>query len=419
MNFGANHMVAAQWLTLVLAMSLAAALAIPKARTTITTFPVWPLALFFGALLLIAVGSLTPAALGGSNPIWTWAALPGSSTINRSATLLEVAKLLGLASIFMVGAMQGARTTWGSTTLNMVLGLGAAYATLTLLTFLSGQQVMTGGRLSGGFLSANSGATVYGVLTVLSLAHLMRKWRRATPTRFADRVIKVALSLSYVSLFAACLILTASRMGVVATAVSAIVFLTWETVSGKARPSLPTLAGGALILLIGIVLISRGNDLLWTRFDTVDYDSMVRSTIFDAHWSAFLDYPLFGHGLGTFNDVNSQIMTPDNYGSLWLIRAPHNVYIQWLEEAGIIGAAPMFALIAITIAVAAWRVSKLRSSQTLLRGLVAANVVILIHGMTDYALQTPSIAAFWAFLLGLQFAFGRADGSRSQFTSRD
>ena len=32
--------------------------------------------------------------------------------------------------------------------------------------------------------------------------------------------------------------------------------------------------------------------------------------------------------------------------------------------------------------------------------------VVLAHGLTDYALQTPSIAAFWALLLGLQFAFG-------------
>jgi alpha-beta hydrolase superfamily lysophospholipase len=39
---------------------------------------------------------------------------------------------------------------------------------------------------------------------------------------------------------------------------------------------------------------------------------------------------------------------------------------------------------------------------------VASGVVVLLHGATDYALQVPSIAAFWAFLLGMQFAFTQA-----------
>ena len=30
------------------------------------------------------------------------------------------------------------------------------------------------------------------------------------------------------------------------------------------------------------------------------------------------------------------------------------------------------------------------------------DLVFLAHGVSDYALQVPSIAAFWALLLGLQ-----------------
>jgi hypothetical protein len=44
------------------------------------------------------------------------------------------------------------------------------------------------------------------------------------------------------------------------------------------------------------------------------------------------------------------------------------------------------------------------------RGLACASLVVLVHGITDYALQVPSIAGFWAFLLGIGFAFGQGRG---------
>jgi len=202
-------------------------------------------------------------------------------------------------------------------------------------------------------------------------------------------------------------LLSASRMGVVATAVAASVLLLWETFEAKGQ-RLPILIAGLVLFVVAGVLMLGSNDLLWQRLDKVDGDLVVRGAIFGAHWKAFLASPLFGYGLGSFSDVNSQIMTAENYGNLWSIRATHNVYLQWLEEAGIIGSAPMFALISVLLAVGVWRTTQLRSGQTLLRALVVANLVVLIHGTTDYGLQVPSIAAFWAFLLGLSFAFGQS-----------
>ena len=47
------------------------------------------------------------------------------------------------------------------------------------------------------------------------------------------------------------------------------------------------------------------------------------------------------------------------------------------------------------------------STRALLRALIVSSLVLLVHGATDFALQVPSIAAFWAFLLGCQYSFGR------------
>ena len=59
-------------------------------------------ALLFALVLAMALLSLSPFSPGGSHPIWAWAGVtPGSGTINRSATLLEIVKLLGLACAFI------------------------------------------------------------------------------------------------------------------------------------------------------------------------------------------------------------------------------------------------------------------------------------------------------------------------------
>ena len=408
LTFGANQPIAALWFSTLLATALCVALVIPQARIGLFDLkPAFvPLALFV-TVIGVALWSLTPWTPGGPHPIWAWAGVsPGASTVNTSATVQEIIKLLGLACIFVVGCLQSARKDRGKSTLDVLLVLGAVYAGVSLLLFLSGKQIMGGGRLSGGFLSANSGATVFGVLTVIGLGNLLRQWRQAAGLGIARQLSQVSTALAFVLLFAACLLLTASRMGVVATAVAASVLLVWETFEAKGQ-RLPILISGLVLFVVAGVLMLGSNDLLWQRLDKVDGDLVVRGAIFSAHWKAFLASPLFGYGLGSFSDVNSQIMTAENYGNLWSIRATHNVYLQWLEEAGIVGAAPMFILIGVVLAVGVWRTTQLRSGQTLLRALVVGSLVVLIHGTTDYGLQVPSIAAFWAFLLGLSFAFGQ------------
>ncbi|QTC91468.1 O-antigen ligase family protein [Brevundimonas goettingensis] len=407
--FGANQPLAALILSTLLAVSLCVALGFPAVRRGLHDIsPLTPPAVLFGLTVAVALWSLTAFAPGGPHPIWAWAGAPGGSiTVNRPATLIEIGKLLGLACIFMVGALQSARQSWARSTLRVVLVLGAIYGLISLAIFGSGSQMVAQhGRLSGGFLSANSAATVFGMLTVIGLASLLRDWRQTRGLDPASMLGRVAIPLACVLMSTTCLLLTASRMGVVATLTGAVVLMLWELLDGKTG-RLPLLIGGGVLLVVAVVLGLGGNDLLWSRVGDIGVDKLTRADILSSHWQAFLDSPLFGYGLGSFSDVNSQIMTDQNFEVLWPVRAAHNVYLQWLEEAGIVGAAPMFLLIATVTGVAVWRTFTLRKGQTLLRGLIAASVVILVHGTVDFALQVPSIAAFWAFLLGCQFSFGR------------
>ncbi len=409
LTFGANQAVAAQWLTTFLALSLCAVLMSPLRSGLHDLKPVLPLAVMFVLVIAVALWTLTPWTPDGPHPIWAWAGIaPGALSVDRTATLLEIVKLFGLAAVFIAGALHGIRRDRATATLEGLIWLGGAYSAISLLTFLSGAQIALGDRLSGGFLSPNSGATVFGVLSVLGLALFLRAWRRQPGLGLVQKIPGLSAPFACLALSLVCLMLTASRMRVVATLLAVAVLLVWELASEK-KGRIPVAIAGVILLALAGALLAGGNTLLWTRVGGLDGDVDLRSQIFAAHWDAFLASPLFGYGLGSFDPINLQIMTSETAGSFWNLRALHNVYLQWLEEAGLIGAIPMFALIGFIVLTALFRSTSGRG-RTLQHGLLCANLVILVHGLTDYALQVPSIAAFWAFLLGLQFAFGQGRG---------
>lgn len=408
--FGANQAAASAWLTVALGAALLVGVASPVRGAADELDGIGaPLALF-GLVLVAALWSLTPWGPGGAHPAWAWAGVqPGALTVDRSATQLEIVKLLGLGSIFALGAMQAVRRRNAQAVVELIVWLGAIHAAVALITFLSGAQIAQGGRLTGGFLSANSGATVFGVLTVLSLALLLRDWNRSQGRDASRRMTAVAAPAAASILATVCLILTASRMALVATLVASSALLIWTLTGRRGRRGGGVVAAG-LLIVVAAVLALGGNDLLWSRLGQGDPTLGGRAELFATHWRAFLASPLFGWGLGSFDVVNLQLMTVETAPSLWTIRATHNVYLQWLEEAGLIGALPMFALVGLIVGGAALRARRAGAGQTLLIGLVCANLVVLIHGLTDFALQVPSIAAFWALLLGLQFGFGQGRG---------
>lgn len=407
--FGANQPAAAAWLTVALGAALLIGLATPLRRSLDALGGAAVPAVLFGLVIAAALWSLTPWGPGGAQPAWSWAGIaPGALTIDRSATQLEIVKLLGLACAFGLGALQGVRRDRAQATVEAIVWIGGAYAAISLISFLSGAQVATGDRLTGGFLSANSGGTVFGILTVLGLALFLRAWSRTEGLGATRRMTASAASIACLSLTAVCLILTASRMALVATLFASGSLLLW-TLARRKRNRGGIAVGGGLLIAVAGVLLAGGNDLLWSRLAATESGVDVRGQLFAVHWSAFTASPVFGWGLGSFDAVNLQRMTAETAPQLWSMRATHNVYLQWLEEAGLVGAVPMFLLIGWILVGATLRSGGGRS-QTLMIGLICANGVVLIHGLTDFALQVPSIAAFWSFLLGLQYGFGRGGG---------
>ena len=170
-----------------------------------------------------------------------------------------------------------------------------------------------------------------------------------------------------------------------------------------ARAFLLGLAG----LLLGSCIIYIAGDAVIDRLARSDRDAVVRTAIWAEHWRAFLGSPLLGYGIGSTETVNKTLISTTNFSTLWNIKAILNVYLQWLEQAGLFGAVPMFACVGsiiLTTLAGALR----RSRMTLvLFGLLSLDVVFLVHGATDFALDAFSMAAMWSYFLGLQLALSQ------------
>lgn len=362
----------------------------------------WP-ALMFAGLILAVCWALTPFAPGGGHPVWAYLGDgSGAVTIDRSSLILNVVRLLGLACVFVAARIIGASETrrraliWW-----LVLALGA-FAALAIIDHVSFRPKS---RLVATLLSPNSAATLMGVGVVFSVMFFSQALQRAGGSLRLERLgLDASLSLGVAAVFAVALALTASRAGVFSTVVGLAVLLTWQVLAQGRKIRAIAIVGGAAAVLVVVGVAMRSAELTAVRLENLENDVAVRKLIFEAHWQAFQASPWFGFGLGSFPVVNQMIATTENLRVLYDVRATHNLYLQWLEEGGIVGALFMAAW----LLVALWRVAvegvKPGTAGAMARATIAATLVVLLHGLSDFAVQVPALQALFALGLGAMTA---------------
>jgi O-antigen ligase len=360
----------------------------------------------FAFVLLVTLWSMTPWTPGGAHPAWSYVHAMGAATLDRSNTLFEFIKLCGLGCVFVAAYALGRADHRARLAIQCLVALGAAYAIWSLAA-QAVDRAPGSDRFAGSFQSANTAATLFGALSVISVSLAVSAQRRNSGRhRTLSERLAAAPYWAAGLLFLACLFLTASRGGVIATAVALVAFFALEAMAGRLHiwPAVGGLSAALVSLVLqGPVLLSRIEDR------SLGFD---RAHMFGIYWRAFQASPLTGYGLGTFDLVNKLNLTNATFADDWTQRAAHNVYLQWLLEAGLIGAAPMFACVGLVL-FGTWRgVGRRRRATSLIRGLMAASLVFLVHGWTDFALQVPAMAAMFALLLGLQL--GLANGSSTE-----
>ncbi|MFZ0266039.1 O-antigen ligase family protein [Caulobacter sp.] len=402
MAFGASDLGVAALFSFLHAALLALLLATSSwARRDLRRLKDWKASAILFAILMAAVlWPLTPWGPGGPHPAWSY--LPktvGSLTLDRSALVLNVVQFLGLACLFVTGRIMGlseARARWFLRAAVFAVGAYAAAA------FLDQVSVRRAARLTATLLSPNSAATVLGGGLLLSLGLMTHRFRRnGGLINWRNPDLMTVLAASASAALAVALLLTASRGGIAAVLIGGALFLIWETLSQRHQIRASVILGSIAAVLLIAALILRSADGVAERLNAAARDADLRAMIFSVHWEAFRATPWSGFGLGAFPTVNQLVMTRETLPALFDVRAVHNLYLQWLEEGGVVGSMAMLALFLWL----AWPILKggFRSDTAGIwcRATLCAAVAFLIHGITDFGLQVPAIQALATMILGV------------------
>jgi O-antigen ligase len=223
---------------------------------------------------------------------------------------------------------------------------------------------------------------------------------------FAEMIIPVALvplvlgkvrreRVFLVALFAVvpivALFLSASRGGIISFVFEMVILLALlliHRIRGK-----HVVVGGIVVLCAVTAVSWIGVQQLLTRFSlqNVEVSTGKRTAMRRGTWHLFLEHPIIGTGLGSFE------MVYPPYDSLYdgkVVSHAHNDYLEGLAETGLIGGLCCFWFLAVVLLNALKGLADLGnslSSALNLSGLIACSG-ILIHSLVDFNLHIPANA---------------------------
>ncbi|MFP1130229.1 O-antigen ligase family protein [Asticcacaulis sp. W401b] len=363
-------------------------------------------AAFFIFALIIGMKPLLHLAVGHS--------YPSLALFDPSAALVQYLLLAGVAFCFTGAFRMSMTDERGKALLDGVIYAGGIWAVVSILMQIAdpngiyGIQKMAAGRLTGAFSSANSAATLFGSVSVLALGRLIDRFQSTRSRSTLSRIDPAYFACWLATLGA--LLMTSSRGGMLSTVIASVLIFLVLTF----RKMSPVKSGLTLVAAVCVLAVMFAAPLqaVVGRFEATETDAATRNVIFSAHQDIASSQSLFGSGLGSFQQVNSLILSPENYPELSTIGALHNVYLQWYLETGLLGLISLIAL-NVSIVVLIWLGFRRRQSVgPRLPTVLAAHSVFLLHGFTDYAFQEPALTIFVATILGNALALATNERGR-------
>jgi O-antigen ligase len=171
------------------------------------------------------------------------------------------------------------------------------------------------------------------------------------------------------------------------------------------RPPLRLLGPAALALIVLLVLVAVFTPVA-DRSAYLPEDAGSRWAVIDHYTGVANQSPLWGHGLGSFYEVNQRTLTAEVAPLYWNFGAAHNAPVQLAIEAGW----PGLALLLIALAAIAFQIARARRDWWSVAPLCAL-LAIAGSAMVDIALNVPAVAAVFAVLLGSVWGAALASGA--------
>lgn len=344
----------------------------------------------------------------------------GFISANPERSMTVIMRLLAYAGIFWLAVQVGRRTRYAKAALWSVIISGSVYAVYGLIVQLEGTETILwflkwsyGGSLTATFVNRNDFAIYAGLSILCTLALIADQTKQATEASISSRsgfiqfLDNMSLQLVFLSItfmvLATALILTQSRSGVFVSAISIIVLLavlaTTSTFAAKSvvRFGLVILvAGGIFSVISGSMLAARLSGATESLSDRLSLDMTTLRAI--------ADRPLLGFGLGSFS-----VVFPSYRGAEFAPNDPaydyaHNIYLESVLESGIPGAMLLFGSILIIFLICLWGARNRHRNGYIPALGVAASALVGGHGLVDFSLQIPAIAAVYCLILGVSYS---------------
>lgn len=357
-------------------------------------------------------------------------------SLNPEKTTYGLIRLISFALIFYFSMQFCRGETNARRFIKLLAACAVAYALYGLFVEISGSQTVLGFKktaykdsLTSTFLNRNTYATYagIGVLIFFSMAFgrffvfLKYKPRRRVFEYFVtNHAFKISLYMLGVLLLFSALILTNSRGGIISTILGIVALFISVAISKESGISRKSIISGLIIIGIFVMTFFAYSSVdRLNRFEKMlkisqnefvdntlsyklnDGSLTTRAIIYKNSMLASIDSPLFGTGLGTFEDVFRQYRGMD-FPFLITARVDfaHSVYIESILEMGYVGfilfILPFFFLFFIFI-----KGLGARRKNVIFPALgVSSSVLVGIHSFVDFSVQIPAVTLLYASLAG-------------------
>lgn len=354
-------------------------------------FARWPIVLLAVTLLWSALPTVLPQGLARA------LAIPDNPAADLAG--LTFAKALATLLLLIVAASLSYRAGSARTLvrwLTIAAMLYSVYAAVDAIDWLTDSA--RAARYSGTIGNPNAAGIVFAALALL-----------AGGLALAPDAGPVTLRLPAVASCTVSLVLcalTGSRSALFLALLFGIILLVrrwrrWQ----DGRPSLRVVAPAALALSALMVAVAIVTPIA-NRSAYLPEDAGSRAAVVVHYATIANEQPVWGHGLGSFFEVNQRTLTAETAPLYWNFGAAHNAPVQVAIETGWPGLILLFvalAVIAVQILGASrdwWSIAPLCAL-----GAICGSAIV------DIALNVPAIAALAAILYGAIWGAALASGS--------
>ncbi len=222
-----------------------------------------------------------------------------------------------------------------------------------------------------------------------------RKFLFASQTSDTEHYSRLFLAGYLVTVMFSALVISGSKAAIVLAGLS-VVFLLYFSGEKKACLFLSVTLGllGTVYMIIDVTM----NLGVWQYIKTSSLNT--RFIVWKGTWKMFCDFPFFGSGIGTFEEISGIYM---DVGIPWRFREAHNDYLEVLSTGGILIAIPLVVLF-LGFWSKALRRLKNRPDDYFATAPAAGLFVLCLHEFVDFNLQIGSNALLFTVLAALFLA---------------